>query len=146
MTISSDPHFWRRPIYLRLRNDPPFSLFSPAHQFELLRLAVEREHPSEAAKMKDYNTATRTALLDHLASMIESKTEVQIERELWRVRKGKRELRCVTHPLPTGIDLQLLDQDGFRRTQLCRDAPGVQALAEEWLNALTVAGWSRLEI
>ena len=52
--------------------------------------------------------------------------------ELSRVRKGKRELRCITKYLPTGIDLRLLEGDDFRRTQLCRDAPAVDDLSSAW--------------
>jgi hypothetical protein len=61
--------------------------------------------------------------------------------ELWRVRKGDRELFCIAVYLPAGIDLRLLEGVDFRRTQLCRTAPDVQALAEDWKTKLIAAGW-----
>ena len=44
------------------------------------------------------------------------------EVELWVVRKGERELRCVVCYLPTGLDLRLMKGDDFHRTELHRDA------------------------
>jgi hypothetical protein len=44
--------------------------------------------------------------------------------------------------LPTGIDLRLMEGEEFRRTQLLRDGPAVQELAEEWREKLLAAGWT----
>jgi hypothetical protein len=62
--------------------------------------------------------------------------------ELWRVSKGNRELGCVAQYLASGIDLRLLEGDGFRRTQLCRDAPAVQVLSDERRSALLARDWA----
>jgi hypothetical protein len=74
----------------------------------------------------------------------ESSLKTRDQPELWRVRKGDRELRCVAHYLPSGIDVRLLEADGsFRRTQLCKMAPEVEKLSGEWLKALLEVGWNR---
>jgi hypothetical protein len=65
MLVSSDPIFWLTPFYLRLRQDPALLLLSPSHQFEQLVQAVEREHPSKAATMREWSLAAQHALLDH---------------------------------------------------------------------------------
>jgi hypothetical protein len=41
---------------------------------------------------------------------------------LWRLRKDGREVRCVAQYLSTGIDLRLMEREGFRRTQVCETA------------------------
>jgi hypothetical protein len=41
-------------------------------------------------------------------------------------------MRCIALYLPTGIDLRLMQRDEFRRTQLLRDGPALQELADEW--------------
>ena len=73
--------------------------------------------------------------------MVDQK-EAAAQIEFWTVRKGDRVLRCVAVYLPLGIDVRLLETDGFRRTQLCRDAPEAHALAETWKVALLAGGWS----
>jgi hypothetical protein len=66
----------------------------------------------------------------------------QREIELWRVVKDPRELRCVALYPPTGIDPRLMEGEDFRRTQLLRDGPAVQELAEEWRSKLRGSGWT----
>jgi hypothetical protein len=63
------------------------------------------------------------------------------EVELWTVRKGERELRCVVRYLPAGLDLRLMLGDEFRTTELHKDAPSVQARADEWHEELLNRGW-----
>jgi hypothetical protein len=125
-----------------LQTHPVFCQFAPVHQFEQLVQAVERDHPSKAAQMRELSVAAKNALLDHLASVVEQRAHADTV-ELWRVRKGERELRCVIHYLPTGIDVRLLEGDNFRRTQLCKIAPEVEKLSGEWLKALMDFGWIR---
>jgi hypothetical protein len=106
--VTSDPHAWLRPFFARLQAHPAFRQFAPSHQFNQLVQAVERDHPSRAASMREWSVAAQHALLGHLAMMVEqSKPESEVE--LWRVRKADRELRCVAVHLPTGIDVRLLD-------------------------------------
>jgi len=140
-SVSSDPHAWLRPIYARLRADSSFSLLAPAHQFEVLRQAAAEEAPSKAESMREWNTTTQFALLGWLADVAAQQPNPSREVELWRVRKGERELRCSAVHLHNGVDLRLLEGGEFRRTQLLKDAPAVQALAQKWREALGERGW-----
>lgn len=91
--------------------------------------------------MREWSPAAQHAAVLHLASAVEHGCHAE-SAELWRVRKGTRELTCRARYLPTGIDVRLLEADGsFRRTQLCRDAPAVDELADKWHDALITNGW-----
>ena len=140
--LSSDPHAWLRPFYADLRSHPAFATFAPSHQFQQLVQAVEREHPSKAATLREWSAAAQHGLLLHLASMFDQK-ESAAPFHLWSVHKGDRQLRCVAVYLPSGVDLRLFEGADFRRTQLCKDAPETYALADTWLAALVDAGWAR---
>lgn len=93
--------------------------------------------------MREWSVAAQHAVLIHLASMVDQKAHAEPV-ELWRVRKGERELRCVVHYLPSGIDMRLMEGDGFRRTQLCKLALEVERLSDNWRNALLKVGWSKM--
>ena len=109
--LSSDPHAWLRPSYAALRSHPAFLQFAPATQFEALVKAVEREHASKARRRFIMGPLpAQRALLTRLQSMLDQK-ETAAPFELWHVRKGERQLRCVAVYLPTGIDLRLLEGD-----------------------------------
>ena len=104
---------------------PEFVHLSPCHQFALLVGGTSRRStPAKPPSCPDSTAATQRALLGWLADVTRQKPAAR-EVELWRVRKGERELRCVAVYLPTGIDLRLLERDGFRRTELVRDAPAL---------------------
>jgi hypothetical protein len=93
-----------------------------------------------ATQMGDWFVAAQHALLDHLASMIDQKAGGEPV-ELWRVRKGERDLCCVVHYVASGIDVRLMEGDDFR--QLCKIAPDVEKLSGEWESALVAVGWVR---
>jgi hypothetical protein len=80
--------------------------------------------------MREWSVGAQRTLLDHLTSMIDQKADSDLF-ELWRVRKPS-----VEHNLPTGIDVRLLEGDAFRRTQLCKIAPEVEKLSDQWLKSL----------
>jgi hypothetical protein len=103
--------------------------------------AVAAEHPSKAAEMREWSPAGQHALLLHLASRHDLKARGEPV-ELWTVSKSDRQLRCIAVYLPSGIDVRLMEGDNFRRTQLCRDAPAVQALSAEWRLALLARDWA----
>lgn len=63
------------------------------------------------------------------------------EVELWRLRKGDRELRCIACHLPSGIDLRLLEGEEFRRSELFQEAPQLEKCAQLWRGKLTARGW-----
>jgi hypothetical protein len=64
------------------------------------------------------------------------------ETELWRMRKGEREVRCVAVHLAVGVDLRLLEGTDMLRTELVRNAHAAPARSEQWANALETTGWS----
>jgi hypothetical protein len=139
--VSSDPHFWLRPFYVHLRENPSFSLLSPSHQFEQLCGAVEAEQPGKAAQMGEWSPGAQKGCLGHLAMMVEQ-TSSESQVELWRVTKADLELKCVAVHLPIEIDVRLLEGDDFRRTQLWKLAPEVERLSDGWRKALLGVGWS----
>ena len=91
----------------------PSACLSPSHQFDLLRTAVAVEHPAKAEAMPEWSPAMKDGLLLHLGNTVQQDTPVETI-ELWRVKKGDRELRCVTRYIPSGIDVRLFEGDDFR--------------------------------
>ena len=86
--LSSDPHAWLRPFYADLRSHPAFASFAPSLQFQQLVQAVEREHPSKAATLREWSAAAQHGLLLHLASMFDQK-ESAAPFHMWSVHKGR---------------------------------------------------------
>jgi hypothetical protein len=133
-----DSHAWLRPFYLRLQRDQAFNLLSPSHQFDQLRKSIATEHPVEAEQMRTWSPKAQIALMVFLAKDAPTSAAVTL---LWRLRKEGREVRCVAQYLSTGIDLRLLEGDGFRKTQLCHSPTAANILAEQWRLALLERGW-----
>ena len=94
-------------------------------RFEALCCAVEDEHPSRAASMREWSPAAKQGILGWLESVTKEKPAAAKEVELWRVTKDTRLLRCVVRYLPHGLDLRLMLGDEFRTTELHKDAPSV---------------------
>jgi hypothetical protein len=126
---------------LALKNDGAFWMLAAPQRFEALCVAVEPEHPSRAATTRDWSPAAQQSILNCLESATRDKPAIQ-EVELWRVTKDTRELRCVVRYVPSGLDLRLMQGDDFRRTELLKDAPSVEARAPEWRTALNDRGWT----
>jgi hypothetical protein len=128
-------------LFARLSERHTFRLLSTSHQFELLRAEVALEHPARDAAMDEWTPAVKDGLLLHLANTVEQSPPTDTI-ELRRVTKrSSRETSLGTRYLPTGIDLRLFEGNDFRRTQLCRDAPAVESLYDEWLAASIERGW-----
>jgi hypothetical protein len=104
--------------------------------------AIAQDQPGRAAELQGSNDTTQNAMIGWLADVTSQKPAVR-EMELWRVRKGERELRCVAVYLPTGIDLRLMENDEFRRTQLCPDAPTLHAVSADWHARLVQVVWPK---
>jgi hypothetical protein len=126
---------------VKLRTNPVFAQLAPSHQFNALVAAAEKESPSKAAQLREWNSTTQIALLSWLNDVVAQQPDPSREVERWRVRKGERELVCVAVYVPTGIDLRLMEAADFRRTQLVRDASEAEALCERWRAALMERGW-----
>jgi hypothetical protein len=86
--------------------------------------------------MRLYQPTTQTALLNWLSDMLRENPEPKREVELWRVRKGERELTCIAVYQAYGIDVRLMEGDGFRRTILVNDAAVCNAVSDEWMRKL----------
>lgn len=108
MALESESSVWLRPYYSRLQQHPAFRHFAPAHQYQQLLEAIRVDHPAEAARMREWSAGAQHGLLLHLASMLEQKAGADPV-QLWTVKKADRELRCVAHYLPGGIDLRLME-------------------------------------
>ena len=104
-----------RPYYTQVAHRPGFSQLAPAHQFAALLDAIATDYPTRATELRGSNATTQSAILGWLHDVTTQKP-VAREMEMWRVRKGDRELRAVAVYLATGIDLRLLEKDNFRRT------------------------------
>jgi hypothetical protein len=139
--VSSDPHAWLYPIYAEFRRDHRFGLLSPAHQFAALADAVEKHSPTKGAAMREWSSDAQIAMLKWLSDVVEEPPNPVNEIELWRVRKGQRELTCVAIYLPTGVDVRLMEGADFRRTQLVLDGPATDELSQRWHAALIGNGW-----
>jgi hypothetical protein len=139
--ISSDPHRRLRPIYAKLRANGKFGLLAQAHQWdELVRAAGEA--PAKADQMREYSPAAKIGLLGWLSDTFRENPDPERAVLLWSMKKGERDLTCVPAYVPNGIDLRFYDGVEVRRTQLCKDGPEVQALAEQRRAALLECGWN----
>lgn len=143
--LSSDPHAWIRPYFAALRKDPAFLYLSPSHQFAAVVAAIADDHPSHAATMRKWSPAAQDGFLKWMRDVTDEEPP-RLEYELWTVEKNGRTLRCVAVYVPTGIDLRLMEQGDFRRTQLAKDAPESEALSATWRQALIVQGWKPSDI
>jgi hypothetical protein len=71
-----------------------------------------------------------------------SSAEIQREVELWRLRKGTRELRCIAGYLPTGIKLGMMEGEELRRAEVFQEAPELEQCAQLWRRKLKDRGWT----
>jgi hypothetical protein len=139
---SSDRDAWMRPYYEAVASGEGFALLPIPIQFATLVDAIAQDHPLKAAKLREIDDpGWQRAILGSLAHVVYPRPAAQREIELWRVTKDSRELRCIALYLATGIDLRLMEGEDFRRTQLLRDGPAVQELADEWRLKLIERGW-----
>ena len=128
------------PCYAGLRRAVFFDKLAPSLKWRAL-VAVETDHPAKAAELRGWNDHAQNAMVVFLDG-VTSEKPVARETELWCLRNGERERRCVAVYLPSGIDLRLLEGGEMRRTGLARDAPTVLARSRAWRAAHVKAGWS----
>ncbi len=141
MRVSSDPHAWLRPIYRQLAADRSFALISVETQFSMLVEAAAAQSEHRAALLREFNHTTRVALLGHLAKLEQQRPGPR-QIAMWTAQKGARTLSCVALYLAHGVDVRLLEGEELRRTQLVKDGPAAEALADEWRVAALKLGWS----
>ena len=68
--------------------------------------------------MREWSPEAQSAMLKWLRDVAHEQPNPTTEIELWRVRKGERELRCVAVYIATGIDLRLFEGADFRPRSL----------------------------
>ncbi len=64
MTLTSDPHAWLRPYYVALKADGGLQKLAIPLQFEALCCAVEAEHPSRAASMREWSHTAKEGIFN----------------------------------------------------------------------------------
>jgi hypothetical protein len=74
-------------------------------------------------------------------STVKQAQEPLREVELWRLRKGGRELRCIAGYLTTGMKLRMMEGEEPRRTELFKEVPELEQCAQLWRSKLTDRGW-----
>lgn len=132
--ISSDPNAWLRPFWAELRKQPFFDKLAPELQAGALAAALEDDYPAKAQEIREWNFATRRAMLAVLdQALVESHTAK--ETELWRMRKGEREVRCVVVYTAVGVDLRLVEGGEMLRTELFSDGQLALVRARQWRTA-----------
>ena len=126
------------------RESPFFPNLAPELQAEALASAIEADHQAKAAEIREWNPATRRAMLAGLDQGLRERHATKVT-ELWRVRKGERELQCVAVYLINGIDLRLLEGGEIRRTELFEWAHVLQMRARGWRRELERSGWREIQ-
>ena len=140
--ISSNPDAWMRLYYEAVAAREGFALLSIPIQFATLVDAIAVDYPTKAATLRLIaDLPSQRAFLGSLSNVV-YRSPAAREVELWCVRKDSRELRCVAVYMPTGIDLRLMEGEDFRRTELLRDGPAVEARAQGWRGKLRGKGWT----
>src|SRR4051794_17694465 len=141
--ISSDPNAFLRPYWAELHQQSPFfPNLAPELQAKALAEAVANDHPATAVAIREWNPATRRAMIAVLDQALKERHTAR-ESELWRMRKGDRVLRCVSVYTAAGLDLRLFAGEEMFRTELCGSAPMLRARAESWRTQLNASGWTQ---
>lgn len=142
--ISNNPHRWLLPFWADLNKLTFFANLAPELQAGALAAALETDYPAKAQEIREWNPVTRRAMLAVLDESLKAGNPAR-ETELWRLRKGERELRCVAVYLPNGIDLRALQDGRMHRTELFTDGASVLARARQWRQKSVKAGWGEAE-
>jgi hypothetical protein len=129
--VSSNPHAWLVPFWAELKRQTFFDHLAPELQAAQLAVALDADHPAKAQEIREWNPATRRAMLAVLEMGVAA-GPAKREIELWKVQRGEREVRCVAVYLPTGVDLRLIEDDEVLRTELFSDGASVVAVARRW--------------
>lgn len=121
-----------------------FEQLAPVTKFKRLMEAAAGVSESGAALLRRASPAAQSALLSHLMAM-EAQRPLDRNEELWRVRKGSRQLVCVAVHMSHGVDLRLLEDGDIRRTRLHRQPETVADASAEWRAKLQATGWEPVE-
>jgi hypothetical protein len=61
--VSTSPHAWLLPFWADLKRQPFFARLAPELQSEAIAAALDADYPAKAAEIRDWNFATRRAML-----------------------------------------------------------------------------------
>ena len=141
---SSDPVTWLRPFWADLNRQPFFANLAPELQVEQLATAVEQNYPAEAAEIRAWSPVAARTMLASLAQALLNRRPAR-STDLWSMKKGASEARCVAVYTTIGVDLRLLQDGEMLWAELRRDGPSVLERAQEWRQLLAAAGWTRVD-
>ena len=88
-----------------------FGNLAPELQARALAEAVEPDQPAKAAQIREWNPTTRRAMIAVLDQALQGR-HADKQTELWRMKKGDREVTCVAVYTVVGLDLRLLECQG----------------------------------
>ena len=140
LDVSNNPHAWLLPYWSDVNRQSFFARLAPELQAGALAAALEADYPAKAQEIREWNMATRRAMLAVLDMALAARPATR-EIELWRVAKEQRDVRCVAVYLPAGVDLRLLEDGEMTRTELFTDGLTLQSRSREWRAALVRTGW-----
>ena len=139
--ISDDEALLRRYWENLLRQSPDMPNLAPDLQAKALADAMEAEHPKKAAIVRDWNPIRRGAKLAMLMTA-PRKEPLDAFKELWRLRSGDREVRCIAVYVSNGVDLRLVQGGVKLRAELFVDVPLLRVRSKQWRESFEAEGWS----
>jgi len=140
LDVSNNPYAWLLPYWSELKRQSFFDHLAPELQAGALAAALEADYPVTAQEIREWNRATRLAMLAVLDMGLVARPATR-EVELWHVTKGQRHVRCVAVYMPGGVDLRLLEDGEMTRTELFTDILVLLSRSREWRAALVGTGW-----
>jgi len=139
--ISDDEALLRRYWEELLRQSSDLPNLAPDLQAKALADAMEAEHPKKAATIRDWNPMRRGAKLAMLMTA-PRKESLDAFTELWRLRSGDQEVRCIALYVANGVELRLVRGGIKRRVELFVDVPLLRMRSKQWRESLEAEGWS----
>ena len=126
--VSSDPDAWMRPYYEAVASQEGFALLPIPIQFAALVDAIAQDHPSRAAKLREFDDLpSQRAILGSLTRIVYPRP-AQREIELWRVVNDSRELRCIART----CRLELICASWKARTSGARNCSEMALRCRSW--------------
>lgn len=139
-SLCTSHYGWLAAYYSTLQESGSLEPHSLDEQVTILARAVEADYPAQAEEIRQWNKATRAAMLGVLDDLTHS-APVRRQTLLWQALKGERLLSCVAVQLPQGIDVQLLLEGVPERTALAVERTLATRTAVLWSEELALDGW-----
>ena len=139
--ISDDEALLRRYWDDLLRQSPDLPNLAPELQAKALADAMEADYPKKAATIRDWNPFRRAAKLAMLTTAPRDEP-LDAFKELWRLRSGDRQVRCIAVYVSNGVDLRLLQGGVKLRAELFVDVPLLRIRSKQWRESFEAEGGS----